>query len=57
MPGPRHKPHVPSTPRPNVGVPDSQAEALDRRQALDAQQRAFRNNGGPSRPARPKRPG
>ncbi len=57
MPEPRHNPHVPSPIRPNLGVPDTQVRALDRRQALDAQQRAFRADGGPSRRVRPRPPG
>ena len=49
MPEPRHKAHVPTPPRPNIGVPDAQARALDRRHTLDEQQRAFRATVGPIR--------
>ncbi|MBX6313923.1 MAG: hypothetical protein IRY99_13550 [Isosphaeraceae bacterium] len=43
MPNPRSRP--PAAPGPQqAGIPDAQARALDRRQALDEQQRAFRNS-------------
>jgi len=53
---PRHNPHGSSPLRTNLGVPATQSQALDRRQALDAQQRTFRTPGTSPAPTRPPRP-
>ncbi|HWE36954.1 MAG TPA: hypothetical protein VG406_10345 [Isosphaeraceae bacterium] len=51
------RPHATNPPRPNApsGVPDAQARALERRQALGAQQRALAV-GTTMTPSRPRPP-
>ena len=45
MRDPRYRSYTIGPIRPNIPIPDAQARALDRRQALDEQQRQFRASG------------
>lgn len=48
MPLVRHQPEDPSRNRPNLNIPEAQRKALERRQALEIQQRAFRATATPT---------